>query len=533
MEIKLPPLNGTPVTIKDKSSIVFIGANGSGKTRMSTWIEDNHEAINIHRISAQKSLNMPELTRPSEINQVQENFLYGGYNDNKQWLKHKGKRAQRWGNNPATHLLNDYSQLMTLLVTEEFEKSIEYRQKHKSGESSFDNTTKLEIIKKLWENVISNKSLIIKSGKIEVASQLGDVPIYNGAEMSDGERAIFYFIGEVLCVLNNSLVIIDEPENHLHKSILVRLWDAIESARSDCMFLYITHDLEFANSRINSQIVWIKNMPKKGEWEYEIIDSDNNAIDALQMEIMGSRQKVLLIEGKDTKSLDKKLYAHLFPDYNVISVGSCSKVIEYTKAYNRLRRFNYVTVKGIIDRDRRSDDEIKALNEDNIFCPRVAEIENLFLLPEIIKKVAEQLMRIDDYEHILLDTQKHVFDFLQKEIDNQSLLFLKQNINNNIYRLSNLKSTSLEEYKQNITSISNSLKLDELYSIIKKEIQSIIDNKEYYQALKIINNKGVLNSSRAPSAFGWKQSDYIKYVFRLMDNSPDVLNIFKKYICID
>ena len=39
--------------------------------------------------------------------------------------------------------------------------------------------------------------------------------------MSDGERAIFYFIGEVLCAKENSLIIIDEPENHLHKSILV------------------------------------------------------------------------------------------------------------------------------------------------------------------------------------------------------------------------------------------------------------------------------------------------------------------------
>ena len=99
MKINFPLLHGNPMTISNKRSIVLIGANGSGKTRMSTWIEKNNEEINIHRISAQKSLHMPELTRPSEIKQVQEEFLYGGNSDNKQWLKNQGKIRQRWGNN--------------------------------------------------------------------------------------------------------------------------------------------------------------------------------------------------------------------------------------------------------------------------------------------------------------------------------------------------------------------------------------------------------------------------------------------------
>ena len=422
---------------------------------------------------------------------------------------------------------------MTLLVTEEYEKSIEYREKHRKGNSTFDNVTKLETIKKIWENVITNKTLIISSGKIEVKNNDVDDKLYNGSEMSDGERAIFYFIGEVLCVLKNTLVIIDEPENHLHKSILVRLWDAVESARPDCVFLYITHDLDFASSRDNSQLIWVKNMPKKGEWEYELLDQETMTIDPLRIEIMGNRQKVLLVEGKDTASLDKKLYVRLFPDYNVISVEGCNKVIECTKSYNQLKDLNYVTIKGIIDRDRRSDDEIKALNKDNIFCPKVAEIENLFLLPEIIREVAKSLMRSADYEQILSDTQNHVFEFLKKEIENQTLLFLKQKIRNHINRLMNTKATTLYDYKQTISSISTYIKIDEEYNIIKQEIQSITDNAEYEQALKIINNKGLLNNSGLPSAFGWKQSNYVDYVFRLIDNSKQLQTTLKKYICIE
>ena len=85
----------------------------------------------------------------------------------------------------------------------------------------------MEKIKEIWENVISHRKLKISAGKIEVSNCLEN-GYYNGSEMSDGERAVFYFIGEVLCAKENSLIIIDEPENHLHKSILPRLWDAVE-----------------------------------------------------------------------------------------------------------------------------------------------------------------------------------------------------------------------------------------------------------------------------------------------------------------
>ena len=89
IEVKLPANNGKIETIssKDKKSIVLVGANGSGKTRMSAWVEFNNEKINIHRISAQKSLDMPEATVTSEIDKIQENFLYGNNDSNKTWMR--------------------------------------------------------------------------------------------------------------------------------------------------------------------------------------------------------------------------------------------------------------------------------------------------------------------------------------------------------------------------------------------------------------------------------------------------------------
>jgi type IV secretory pathway ATPase VirB11/archaellum biosynthesis ATPase len=50
--------------IVSQQSILFIGANGSGKTRLGTWIElEGKQDSRVHRISAQKSLSMPPTSR--------------------------------------------------------------------------------------------------------------------------------------------------------------------------------------------------------------------------------------------------------------------------------------------------------------------------------------------------------------------------------------------------------------------------------------------------------------------------------------
>lgn len=67
--------------------------------------------------------------------------------------------------------------------------------------------------------------------------------------MSDGERAIFYMIGQALVAAEGTVLIVDEPELHVHRSIMEKLWDEIEASRRDCGFIYITHDLDFAAAR--------------------------------------------------------------------------------------------------------------------------------------------------------------------------------------------------------------------------------------------------------------------------------------------
>lgn len=534
MKIRIPNIDDKESFIEDKQSIVLLGANGAGKTRMSVWIDENNPELNIHRISAQKSLNMPEYVSPTELKKAEDNFLYGTTNDDRDWLKRYGKKNSRWGNEPEIHMLNDYQSLMEFLMTENFEKSIEYREKHKDGNPEFDNETKLEKIKKIWEKVITHRKLKICAGKIEVESIGENTEKYNGNLMSDGERAIFHYIGEVVSAKDNSLIIIDEPENHLHNSILEKLWNEIEAERQDCVYLYITHNLDFARSRNNAQIIWIKNMLDKQKWDFELLNSDEFSDDLL-LEILGNRQGILFIEGTPDKSIDRKLYSRLFPKYTIMPLEGCASVIQATKSYNKLPMLHYKIIKGIVDRDRRTEDEINSLLQDKIYVPSVAEIENLFLIPQVIELVARK-QSIENVDVLLEQTKEKTIEFLKLHLEEQALLFTKKRCQNTINNVCNQSTQTIDEYKTSLDEIVDKVKPQEEYSKACKELQKIVDDKDYLAALRVINNKGLLPFTNVSNAFGWKKQHYIGYVIRLLgtqDNtSEELCNIFKNYVSV-
>ena len=220
MEILLPPKKGEVEKVKlDFEQLVVVGANGAGKTRFGSWIEvNNYEKV--HRISAQKSLSMPSSVRTTSMEVAKEDLLYGTHNDNKDWLKNYGRKNNRWNNNLNTSLLNDYDKLMVLLHSEEYEKSVYY--KDHGGEKPI---TKLDKIQRIWEGVLPHRKLEKRAGIIDAYQDGRPDKKYNGSEMSDGERCIFYLIGEVLCAPEKSIIIIDEPEMHIHISLIKRLFD--------------------------------------------------------------------------------------------------------------------------------------------------------------------------------------------------------------------------------------------------------------------------------------------------------------------
>src|SRR5690554_2199454 len=289
-ELILPKENNQE-SIETTQSILFVGANGSGKTRLGTWIEINSPQKQlVHRISAQKSLSLPDSTTPQSIEQAEKDLLFG----NPGWSYQN--KVNKWQNKPATAFLNDYQKLMVYLFSDETEENAKFKRACKESEVRVDPPiTKIDRVKELWEKILPHRELVIGGLRIQTRVRGQEDKIYNSSEMSDGERVIFYLIGQCLAAPKDGIIVIDEPELHLHKSVQAPLWDAVEKLRDDCLFVYLTHDVDFAAAKSAAQLVWLKSFDG-AKWEWELIKQDENLPDELLIEDLGSRKPVVLVE---------------------------------------------------------------------------------------------------------------------------------------------------------------------------------------------------------------------------------------------
>ena len=550
----------------DKNSIVLIGANGSGKTRLSVWIDKNNEKLAISRISAQKSLEVPSFTQAIDVGDAKEQLQLGNKLDQytKQALQEKTSglntksytMTNKWNDAPETHELKDIDALMQYLVSEDqllssnfYHNSINYTNDHCNEEPLLEQSI-LCNVKVLWEKVISHKVLIIESGKILVQSRncANSDELYNGHEMSDGERAVFYFIGQVLSASKDSLIIIDEPENHLHNSIISRLWNLLEEARPDCVFLYITHNLDFALRSKRSVLIWVKDMPSKDMWNYEFInEDDDDKFDSLQLQMLGCREKIVLVEGNEN-SYDCKIYSALFPNCKIIPVESCAKVKELVRTFNskssKFFRKDAVQVYGIVDRDRMDDSEVAKLNNDKILVLNVAEIENVFLLPKVIEEVSKNQRK--NATSVLKALQNKVIDLLSKNLTNQCNLQFKSKLQNmieeHLLNKKNKENRKLDEvYQQLFENFIFDKTFETEFSLIKRYLEGIIKDNDYDRALRIFNNKGLLRDSNlckdlGLEVFGYREisiallrenNNLVDYVIEYIFDNQDILTILR------
>jgi len=248
--------------------MIFVGANGCGKTRLAVHIEDILSDRG-HRISAHRALNLnPRVAKIGE-----REALFGLRTGNPAVNAHiSHKASSRWQQKAAVSLLNDFDFLIQALFADQGNMALATHNRNRAGDHTLAEPTKFEKLAGIWERLLPHRKLVISGDDIRVSAADSAAP-YPASEMSDGERAIFYMIGQALAAAADSVIIIDEPELHVHRSIMSKLWDELEAARQDCAFVFITHDLEFAASRVAQKFV-IRSFDLAPSWTLEEVPAD-------------------------------------------------------------------------------------------------------------------------------------------------------------------------------------------------------------------------------------------------------------------
>lgn len=524
-KLTLPNADGSTTELTSNQSILLIGANGAGKTRLGTWIEmTSPQRPIVHRLSAQKSLSMPDTTTPVSIERAEKDLLFGSA-DAESGSEQNYKIGHKWQSKPAISFLNDYQKLMVYLFSDETEENAKYKASQKATTERIEPPkTKLDLVKELWEKILPHRMLIVGGLRIQTQVKGTVDKIYSSSEISDGERVIFYLIGQCLAAPHDGIIVVDEPELHLHKSVQTLLWAEIERLRPDCLFVYLTHDVDFAAAKEGSKRIWLKSFDGL-IWDWEELQEDSNLPSDLLLEVLGSRKSVVFVEG-DNGSHDVALYRALLTSFLVIPRGSCSQVIQSVKALKANTQLHHMQVYGIIDRDRRVPVEIQKLEQDSIFVLAVAEVENLFCVKEILQIVSNRLARDANADfQAVSDT---IFSRLQSELETQVSLRVASEIKFQL-NMFDEKQKGPAALTSALQLLANGIDVGAIYAQALTEFNAAISSKDFESLLSLYNRKSL--SSQASGALGLANGGLPEMVVRLAKGEcrDEIANALKKY----
>ena len=234
-------------------------------------------------------------------------------------------------------------------------------------------------------------------GEEILAQHKGTAKPYSMAEMSDGERNAVILAANVLTVESGIVLLIDEPERHLHRSIIEPLLSALFAERPDCPFVVSTHEIALPLANPESEVLILRSCSWNGDraeaWDAKLLEGDSDLPEDVKRAILGSRSRVLFVEG-ESESLDKQLYTALFPEISVISVGDFGEVIGSVESLRKSEPLHEVKAFGLIDSDNRSSEQIEKLSLRGIYGLNGYSVESIYYCAHAVRVLAEQQAEI-------------------------------------------------------------------------------------------------------------------------------------------
>ena len=484
------PDKPTEISVCPGSSTVIVGANGGGKTRLAVWMESSLGS-KAHRISAHRAL-----TLTSNVPKINERHALLGLRTgsaNDQATVRSYRSNKRWHGNEATSLLDDFNFLVQALFADQSNKALITHQKNRKGNHSPADPTKYESLVSIWQQLLPDRQLHISGDDITVTAS-GLKGSYPASDLSDGERAIFYMIGQTLTADENSLLIFDEPELHVHRSIMAKVWDELEAARKDCAFVLITHDLELAASRV-AQKFTICNFHPAPHWTIDKVQDNTGFDEEITTLILGSRRPILFVEGVEN-SLDQAIYRCCYPDWTVIPRGSCKDVIHSVVTMRNNPEFTRITCSGIVDADHRSTKEIAHLNDHSISVLSVSEIENIILLPSVSRAIAElESYEGAELENILNKLKADIFATLNETntINAVVMRYSRRRIDRFLKNIDLSTASTVPGLKEEYRRQTEELNVENIAQQAEACISEAIRDDDLTKLLSIYDNKGLMH----------------------------------------
>ena len=359
------------------------------------------------------------------------------------------------------------------------------------------------------------------------ASKLGDGAPYDVAELSDGERNALLLAADVLTVEPGTLILIDEPERHLHRSIISPLLTRLFAEREDCAFVVSTHDVMLPIDNPSARVLLVRACMYNGgnvRWEADLVGSTASVPEDLRRAILGARRKVVFIEGT-VDSLDLPVYSLLFPTATVVPSGSCDDVERAVSGVTDASDLHWVRAWGVIDNDRRTAEDIASLRTKGVFALPLFSVESIYFHPEIQRRVtvAHSAVTGDDSEALLKKAHGLALGAIEKHSKRLAERAAEKSIRGEVMRM--LPGNDLIATGEPIT----------IYFDVAKSVAAELERLNDWLAkgdLAALVQHYPIRRTEAPDllakSLGFKdRAQYQKAVVKLLQDSPDSLGFVR------
>lgn len=195
----------------------------------------------------------------------------------------------------------------------------------------------------------------------------------------------------VLTVPEGALVLIDEPDRHLHPSVVVPLMTALAELREDCLFMISTYDASLPDSNrkavalVVRSCTWTDNNPTA--WDLDQIDPGQPLPEEVRSALLGARSQTILVEGTET-SLDTRLYSILFPSADIKPSGGHGDVENAVSALRLNSEHTRIEAFGIVDGDGRVEQPGETSDGSGVYVMEPFCVECLYYCEDAIRAVA-------------------------------------------------------------------------------------------------------------------------------------------------
>lgn len=374
--------------------------------------------------------------------------------------------------------------------------------------------THLDSLVHIWQEIFPGNTVMREQGRLLFATP-GGPDLISTVKLSASEKTVLYYLAAVMYAPPSGVIFVDSPDMFLHTAMLHILWNAVEGLRPDCTFVYNASDMEFMNSRTENVTIWVKSQNiAMHAWDYEILPP-GSLPDDLTACLLGTRRPVLFIEGDATHSIDAKLYPLVFPRYSVRPLGSCNKVIEATRSFCDMKQMHHLDSFGIVDRDRRTPNEVEYLRRKNVMVPEVAEIENIFLLEDVIAIMARKRNR--NAAKVFDKVKRSVMKMFETHFREQVLQHVRHRMKRRLECRGDAKVKTINELERHLKSLPSIINVRESYAELMGQFESIAHRGDYAGVLRVFNHKPMLSECRVASLLGYDTvQDYISGVLHTL-----------------